>query len=192
MDIPLKRVLRIELFMSIILFVFFGIVDVYPQVIRIVHIKKDIEITRSVAKAYIAQGQDRRKTMIENEHAHLTKKQALLTEVTEEVALKMSQNTNAALVNLAIEDLASQAGVELASVRHLDIIDKGDYTLLPIEMTFQAEFKDIVSFIEKLDNHASVNYVQTAQILKDEKTYPKLSMKLVVAVMSGTLKEGEQ
>ena len=183
MDWSFKKVFRYEC-LTVILIVFFSFVfDFCPQMTKIVILERGARKARQSIKTMSKFEQDRIKKRAKQELIRMERNYDLIKKTVGEIKGGVKGSKNVPLVTIALEDFAASAKIEMASIRPLDTQLSNTYTILPIEVGFQAEHAKASKFLYEIENSEIPMVVSDLHIRKDEEIYPLLDISLTLNVL---------
>ena len=188
-DWDLKKILKKKPTILALMLLLFFIVDVYPKLYRIGILHDQIRTARRAAVVLTPQEKEKQKAQLEQELRQTGEQINLLEQELQKVQTKLSQIKNDAVVALEVEDLAAAAKIKLTSIKPLANISREHYAILPIEIKFRAEYAQLIDFLTKIEDAASVMSVQGLSIRKDQPVDPQADIELKLYVLSSPVKE---
>jgi len=81
---------------------------------------------------------------------------------------------------LEIQDIANQADMEFQKIKPSPLVEKGEYAELPLEITVDGYFYDLVDFLYRMEKLSRAIKITKIQISEGKQKLPHLSTNLTV------------
>ena len=188
-DLDLKKILKLEYGLVVLLFLLAFIFDFYPKLCDIVIVGRRINAINQEARSLSQSEKDKIRKELEEEERTLESGFRAIQKIAGEITTKVVDSKNIPAVTLMMESLATQSGIELSSIKPLNPEIKGQYEFLPIALEFQTEYLQLVKFLSALEDSQFQISLQDLSVKENPGAFPKLDIRLTASVLFTASKE---
>ena len=185
MDFLKKKILRYEYLGLVGVLVIFLFFNLLPKFNTAAQLNMQIRQARSAVKTLSKKEIEERIRALEEQLAEVKDGAQQIKERTQQIKAAVPETRNVPMVTLEIEDLAKAAEVTLASLKPMpfDEENEADHEILPIEITFQSTYTQLVKFVKTVEQSSSLLAVHNLKVQKDELSYPLLDVRMAISVL---------
>ena len=185
----LKKILRWEYLIVLLIMISFFILDFYPKLRDARQLKTKWEPVKMKRKMLSQSERETQQKTLQEEQRRIQEDLRLIRQAVGEVQGRVSQDQNIPLVTLEIEDLAASSQIELSSIKPLTARQEGGYEVVPIEIEFQSDYPQLINFLSQLENCSVWIALEGLSIRKDDLIYPALDIRLTLCILTDAGKE---